>query len=159
VLSSIHGSNLTNSYPSYLIRRRRFLLWRACYRWRRDWPDSVDLPYHLFDGRISFENLAGYSPQRELLPTLITGTCIIVGKTRDGVSVLKSMSFASRTIPMISTSPALSGLPGPKRRPTGLSEPKYLLGPSVPACVKFSVMKSDDAGGISALFSSQPVVQ
>ena len=46
-------------HASYLIRQRRYLLWRAPDRWRRDRLDPVDLPYHLFDGRIWIENLAG----------------------------------------------------------------------------------------------------
>ena len=58
-------------YSSYLVRRQRFLLWRTPHRWRRDGPNPVDLPYHLFDGRISFESLAGYSPHGEFLPMLI----------------------------------------------------------------------------------------
>src|SRR5664280_1162819 len=61
VLSCCYGSNLTYPCPVYSVRRRRFLLWRAPRRRRRAWPSSVDLLYHLFDGRISFESLATVS--------------------------------------------------------------------------------------------------
>jgi hypothetical protein len=39
-------------HSSPFVRRRRILLWRACLRWWRDWPNFVDMPYRFFDGRV-----------------------------------------------------------------------------------------------------------
>jgi len=46
---------------SSVVRRRRVLLWGPCYRRRRDWFNSGDLPDRLFHGRIPpHENVTEY---------------------------------------------------------------------------------------------------
>src|SRR5471032_2558961 len=48
-----------------LVRWRRVLFWRSRHRWQRPWPDSVDLPDHLFGWRIPrLEKLTGKSRGR-----------------------------------------------------------------------------------------------
>ena len=49
-----------DTYSASRVRRWRLLLWRSRLRRRRDWPDSGDMPYHLFHGRIPYEKLTGY---------------------------------------------------------------------------------------------------
>jgi len=52
-----HESITSYSCSSSLVRWRRFLPWRACYRRRRIWSDSVGMYRHLFCGRIPHESL------------------------------------------------------------------------------------------------------
>src|ERR1039458_2605359 len=55
-----HESIAPDTCAARLVRRWRLLLWRSRHRWRRAWPDSGDMPYHLFHGRIPHEKLTGY---------------------------------------------------------------------------------------------------
>ena len=51
---------ITHTCSTSCVRRRWVLLWRPGYWWRRDWPDSSSLPYHLLLGRIAHENVTEY---------------------------------------------------------------------------------------------------
>ena len=49
------------NYSSSVVWWGWILLWRTCHRRQRDWPDSVDLPRHLFHGWIPREDVMEYS--------------------------------------------------------------------------------------------------
>jgi hypothetical protein len=53
--------DITRGCPAYSVRRGRILLWWSRHWRQRAWPDSLDLPRHLFHGRISrLEKSADY---------------------------------------------------------------------------------------------------
>ena len=51
------------NYSASFVRRRRVLLWGTCVRRRRGWPDSGDMPGHIFHGRIAHKTLTAYGLQ------------------------------------------------------------------------------------------------
>jgi len=55
-----HEYIITHGCSSSLVRRRRVLLWWSRHRRKRGWPATVDMPCHLFHGRIPHhEKLTG----------------------------------------------------------------------------------------------------
>ena len=83
VLSYQHESIITHGCPASLVRRRRILLWRSRHRRQRAWPGFVDMPRHLYHGRVPFERL-------------IAGACGLVADT----STLRSAVLGEQTKPL-----------------------------------------------------------